>query len=83
MCAGSIFGIQFNVILPAAPGVTRIVQQIVYLVSSVAICPNSSIGTWTNAFCLPNGSRFTTTRMMCPCGGHLAVKNKIASLSAG
>ncbi len=29
---GLNFGIQFNVILPAAPGVTRIVQQIVYLI---------------------------------------------------
>jgi len=29
---GLNFGIQFNVILPAAPGVTRIAQQIVYLI---------------------------------------------------
>jgi hypothetical protein len=36
---GLNFGIQFNVILPAAPDVTRIVQQIVHLILIASCLP--------------------------------------------
>ena len=44
---GLNFGIQFNVILPAAPGVSRIVQQIVHLIL-IAFHPPEFLNRHTN-----------------------------------